>query len=188
VPRVIDTGASWSVAPCIQAFVSEIKELCETLQTLDGTINVSGSDFVEWNIQDRDGIQKTIRNRALYVPAPGERLFSPRTYFHENKGGSLLCKPNGLILTLPDGSTLSLLWQPTSNLPCMLTTKLFEEVKRHKKEAHHIKFDRSAFAVSTLPNVLDTANHNLNYSQRSSFFGIKVWGTPRPAPICPPKR
>jgi hypothetical protein len=109
VPRVIDTGAYWSVAPCIQAFVSEIKELCETLQTLDGTINVSGSDFVEWNIQDRDGIQKTIRNRALYVPAPGERLFSPRTYFHENKGGSLLCKPNGLILTLPDGSTLSLL-------------------------------------------------------------------------------
>jgi hypothetical protein len=30
---VIDTGASWSVTPCIQDCVSEIKEACETLQS-----------------------------------------------------------------------------------------------------------------------------------------------------------
>jgi hypothetical protein len=61
----------------------------------------------------------------------------------------------------------------------MLSTRLFEEMKRHEKKAHHITFDRLAFAASTLPNIVDTANHNLNTPQRSSFCGINVWGTPR---------
>jgi hypothetical protein len=42
VPIVIDTGASWSVTPCIQDFVTENKTSGETLQSLDGTINVQG--------------------------------------------------------------------------------------------------------------------------------------------------
>jgi hypothetical protein len=70
VPIVIDTGASWSVTPCIQDYMSEIEEACETLQSLHGTINVSGSGIVEWKIQDRYGILKTIRNRALMYQPP----------------------------------------------------------------------------------------------------------------------
>jgi hypothetical protein len=68
--------------------------------------------------------------------------------------------------SVPGGSTLSFPWKPTSNFPFMLTTKLFEEIKRHEKEAHHIMFDRPAFAVFSLPNILDTTNHNLNTPQK----------------------
>jgi hypothetical protein len=61
---------------------------------------------MEWRIQDQDGVRH-IRNRALYVPTAGVRLFSPQSYFKENNGGSLLCQPDGLLLTLHGGCTLS---------------------------------------------------------------------------------
>jgi hypothetical protein len=114
VPIVIDTGASWSVTPCIQDFVSEITSSFEKLQSLDGSIDVSGSGIIEWQIQDQDGILKIIRHRALYVPTAGVRLFSPQTYFKEHNGGSLECQQKGLILTLHDGSRLTFPWQPPS--------------------------------------------------------------------------
>jgi hypothetical protein len=98
VPIVIDTGASWSVTPCVQDFVSTISSSFEQLRSLDGSINVSGSGFIEWRIQDQHGVIKTIRTRALYVPTAGVRLFSPQSYFKENNDGSLLCEPDGLLL------------------------------------------------------------------------------------------
>jgi hypothetical protein len=83
VPIVIDTGASWSVTPCIEDFVSNITDSFDKLRPLDGSMNVSGSGIVEWTIQDQDGRVKTIRNKALYVPSAGVRLFSPQTYLKE---------------------------------------------------------------------------------------------------------
>jgi hypothetical protein len=68
VPIVIDTGAYWSETPCVQDFVSTISSSFEQLRSLDGSINVSGSGFIEWRIQDQNGVITTIRTRAFYVP------------------------------------------------------------------------------------------------------------------------
>jgi hypothetical protein len=105
------------------------------------------------------------------------RLFSLQTYFKEYIGGSLVCQQQGLILTLHDRSTLSFPWLPSSKLPFMLTTKLFEEMKRQDKEAHHLMLDRSTFSVSPLPNLLDLSNTNLSSSQKRNYYcGINVLG------------
>jgi hypothetical protein len=58
VPIVIDTGASWSVTPCVKDFISDITGSFDKLKSLDGSINASGSGIVESTIQDQDGIIK----------------------------------------------------------------------------------------------------------------------------------
>jgi hypothetical protein len=125
---VIDTGASWSVTPRVKDFVSPIEPAIDSLRSLSGSIKVHGVGTVEWLIEDQLGITKTIRTRALFVPTGEDRLFSPQTFFKENNGGSLHCCTDGVMLTLPDDTTMSFPWQPISNLPYMLR---YEYLKRN---------------------------------------------------------
>jgi len=69
VPIVVDTGASWSVSPNIEDFVSIISAPDVTsLRSLDGSIKVEGQGVVEWVIQDMDDKVCVLITNCLYIP------------------------------------------------------------------------------------------------------------------------
>ena len=55
------------------------------------------------------------------MPDATVRIFSPQSYFQENKQGSLMLNKFGTTLTLADQSTLHFPYQLHNNLPVMLT-------------------------------------------------------------------
>jgi hypothetical protein len=74
----------------------------------------------------------------------------------------------------------------------MLTTKLFEEMKRQDKEANHIMLDRSTFSVSPLPNLLDLFQHQSKlFPKRTAIVASTFWTCilqSYSTPICIAKR
>jgi hypothetical protein len=76
IPIVIDTGASWSVTPRVSDFISSMEPAIDSLRSLNGSIEVHGVGTVEWVIQDQNGVVKTIRTKALFVPSGDVRLLS----------------------------------------------------------------------------------------------------------------
>jgi hypothetical protein len=52
--------------------------------------------MVEWNIFDLDGVTRTVRTNALYVPEGNIRLFSPQIYFQEQRHGHATLGAKGL--------------------------------------------------------------------------------------------
>jgi hypothetical protein len=125
VPIVIDTGASISVNPVLMDFLGPLRP-CATgnLKGLSGTTEVIGERTVNWLVRDMFGNKMKIRTTAYYVPEASIRLFSPQTYFKENKAGSLHITHNRTSLTLKEGSRLDFPYQE-NNLRLMLIDEHF---------------------------------------------------------------
>jgi hypothetical protein len=85
-------------------------------------------------------------------------------YFPSN-GGGMLCTPQGIVLTLNDHSTLCVPWHQQSNLPYLLTQKLYEQVHGRNSTLHQLMLCESTFQIpagqAPLSCVLDDANLNL---------------------------
>ena len=169
---MLDTGASWTVTPFIRDFVDTIEPAdLDSLRSLDGNIAVHGMGPIELTIQDMDGIIRTIRTQALYVPTAEVRLFSPQSFFMENKGGSLTCCHKKVVLTLPDGCSLTFPWQLPSKLPYMLTTEMLQSKASAKCYGFTMRdlkppLVQPAAYTHALPNILDPSNLNLTGSQK----------------------
>jgi hypothetical protein len=120
-PILIDTDASVSVTPILTDLNGPLRP-CATanLQGLSGTMEVIGEGTVEWMVRDMFRNKRWIIMKAYYVPSASHRLFSPQTYFKENKAGSILITHDPSTLTLKDISRLDFTYQE-SNLPIMLT-------------------------------------------------------------------
>ena len=80
-----------------------------------------GQGKVSWTIRDVTGNTRIVETTALYVPDATVRIFSPQSYFQENKQGSLMLNKFGTTLTLADQSTLQFPYQLHNNLPVMFT-------------------------------------------------------------------
>ena len=87
-PVVIDSGASFSLTPRIEDFVTKLEPDDTTLTGLNSTTVVEGTGIVEWVIQDMFNEVRKIRVQAFYVPSASICLFSPQQYFQDNKAGS----------------------------------------------------------------------------------------------------
>ena len=86
LPIVIDSGASCSLTPNKNDFIGDIRPATiNELRGLSNTTKVLGVGTVEWTIRDVFGAVRTLKTEAYYVPEANIRLFSPQTYFMNNK-------------------------------------------------------------------------------------------------------
>jgi hypothetical protein len=102
--------------------------------------------------------------------------------FRSDGGSTSLCEPDGLLLKLHDGSTLSFPWQSSSNLPYMPTTQMFEQMSRAEKEANLVIFERLADSFGIKVRTYLSDNHPfrssevaqdcLNLRQTQLFSGV----------------
>ena len=122
LPIVFDTGASLSVTPVLEDFVTPLEDAKIGQMTgLADSVRIAGIGWVEWTIRDVFGKSHTIRTEAYYIKQASIRLFSPQTYFQENKEGLGKAEFDRSLLafTLHDGSRLQFPYHPASNLPFM---------------------------------------------------------------------
>jgi hypothetical protein len=171
LPIVLDTGASWSVTPSLDDFVSTIKpSTIGDLKSLDNTIKVHGIGTVEWVIQDMHGNTRAIRTKALYVPSAGVRLFSPQSFFMDNLDGKLVCTYASCVLEVPEGGKLEFPWHPNSKLPLMLTEAMLSSDQQSGFTSFHAfniaDEDVVDPDIQPKPSVLLPTNLNLTGSQK----------------------
>jgi hypothetical protein len=145
VPIVIDTTDFLGpLRPCAMA----------NLKGLSGMTEVIGEGTVNWLVRDMFGNKRKIRTTAFYVPYDSIRLFSPQTYFKENKAGSLHITHDQKTLTLKDGSRLDFPYQE-NNPPLMLIDEYFNR----KALTVGLMFEDST-VVATM-DVTEEMNQNL---------------------------
>jgi len=159
-PVVIDSGASYSLTPRIEDFVTPIRPDDTTLTGLTSTTVVAGSGTVEWMIQDVQGVIRKLRVEAFYVPSATIRLFSPQQYFQENNKGSYYMEAKRSTLTLACGTELLFPYNPGNRLPMMLT-------KQHFDKCVHVaglSMEECTYLSNNL--IVDSTNLNLSGSQR----------------------
>lgn len=167
-PIVLDTGASISCTPFADDFVTPLQPVKESLVGLDDVIAVEGVGEVEWTIRDCYGRVACIRTAAYLVPKAGVRLFSPQTYFKENKANAATqarCEfdHEKIKLYTVQGNQLVFPFSEGNNLPYMLTDNF---VMPGSLDSHdHFNLKCGPILNSILSEARDTLqewNHNLD--------------------------
>ena len=79
LPIVINTGASSSITPILLDFTGPVGPCCtEALGSLtEVKTKIDGEGPVAWEIEDMNGVTKTINTTAYYVALAMIRIFSP---------------------------------------------------------------------------------------------------------------
>ena len=119
-PIVIDTGASSSVSPFKEDFVS-FKESHSTVIGIGARAAVEGHGTVRWTIFDSEGKETTVETEAIYMPSASIRLYSPQAHFRKARNGSLFLDGRGVKVLFPhDKATYTFPHHEPSMLPLML--------------------------------------------------------------------
>ena len=77
IPIVLDSGASKSLSPCKEDFVT-FTETSISISGIGSNADVKGTGLVRWKIYDQKNQIHIIETEAFYVPAAGIRLYSPQ--------------------------------------------------------------------------------------------------------------
>jgi hypothetical protein len=135
-------------------------------------------------LEPLDGSSKTktelsnpFEQERFFIPSGDVRLLSPQSFFKEHNGGSLHCSSKEVILTLPDDTTMSFPWQPSSNLPYMLTPEFLKRSQQSFSTSYAdspnylTMFDHRTLSLANSsapprPSVLSESNINLFDSQK----------------------
>ena len=120
LPIVIDTGASISLTPNRDDFVSfEATE--SSVHGIGAVSKVLGTGKVRWKIYDMNNKTHVIETRALYMPEATIRLFSPQTHFQEHNNGEMHVTPTRVNITFPNNNMPMVFpFQQGNNLPLIL--------------------------------------------------------------------
>ena len=164
VPIVIDSGASLSLTPFKNDFISPPeKSALKELNNVSSTSKVEGEGTVAWKIIDFYGVVHTIRTRAYYVPSASIRLYSPQRHFQQQLEGVLTLTHDQVILRPSRSVSLRFPFHPMNGLPLM-----FLDDERRGHIAGMMAADSAMFndVKSILTNVADETNQNLSGPQR----------------------
>ena len=105
LPIVIDTGASRSITPRREDFIS-FEKYSSKIEGIGSSTKVAGKGYVRWKITDQHDRTNEIVTFAYYIPSASIRLYSPQSHFAESKSGKLTCTWNEVRLYLPDASPI----------------------------------------------------------------------------------
>jgi hypothetical protein len=103
LPMVFDTGATISVSPRKEDFISwdTTSNSRLTLRGITAATDVLGVGMVRWILHDDQGQRHLIETKAYYVPDARVRLLSPQRYLHERNDGTFSITPNVSIFNFP---------------------------------------------------------------------------------------
>ena len=120
VPTVIDSGASKSLSPFRDDFIS-FRPFKAAINGIGATCNIAGIGTVHWNIMDQKGEISIIETEAYFVPAANIRLYSPQNDFKSHCDGELHMTWNETTRCLPNSNNvLSFPYNQHNNLPLMI--------------------------------------------------------------------
>lgn len=183
MPIVIDTGASFSVSPRREDFITPLEPSdVLSLRGLNGAVKVFGTGLVEWEVQDARGTVRKLRTKAYYVPSGNVRLFSPQVYFQANPNSTMTVSHGGLTLITADGVDLHFPFQADSNLPLMLTRQcLAKQIRKRAliscgmqlSDVFGMADEASDAAYLT---TWDDSNRNLSAAQRELLLWHQRFG------------
>ena len=185
-PIIIDIGASDSLTPLSTDFKNKLIQSVDlkSLQQVNGSTQVCGAGVVDWEVEDMMGTKATIETTAYFVPAASIRLFSPQAYIGNCPSANLVLDCNGVCFQSRCGTILKFPFNPSSNLPFMLTESLLAHQREfdsqpvqlqpatsaqaiYRKAASPISVNTTAAAgLIEQHQVLTDNNHNLSNSQK----------------------
>jgi len=167
VPIVVDTGASISLSPFLEDFTTPLKKPdVDTLQSVNSPVKIDGVGTVEWEVRDQHGQVALFKTKAYYVPSADIRLFSPQSYFKENKRGYGWFDHKELIIRTVDDLCVSFPYNP-GNLPMMLMNELFSNVAGVAGVTAPLAFNlRHTDVLSRSQGLLQDLNVNLTRPQK----------------------
>ena len=119
---VIDTGASTSVSPFKDDFIS-FQESHSSVVGTGSKAKVEVHGVVRWTIFDSNDIETVVETETIYMPKATVRLYSPQAHFWKHQKGSMFVDYKGVKLLLPQQTTLfQFPFHEPSALPLMLHT------------------------------------------------------------------
>ena len=84
-PIIFDSGFSIIVTPHKEDFVGKIKPVNKPISALNVTEEVEGEGMIEWTFRDEYGVSRVIHTKDFYIISSKVRLFSPQSYFIQEK-------------------------------------------------------------------------------------------------------
>ena len=178
-PVVIDTGASGSITPLGSDFVDGIinKADLKELKQVNGSTDVCGQGMVSWEIEDINGVQRSIKTEAYFVPDAGIRLFSPQVYIGKNKTAKLIIDHRGIKFTLKCGTTMNFPFNKSNNLPFMLTKQSLNDRKKSHLTISALSLtSKGTYSSSFIDrSVFNRDNFNMNPAQQELLKWHSRW-------------
>ena len=164
-PLIFDTGASISVSPHCDDFVTYDNDNNNTtLQGVSASTVVAGKGIMQLSIPDDTGALRTFQVPALHVPQATVRLLSVQSFCSTYRDkASMSINADGTTFQFPTslgGNSLIFNLKETGNLPKVLAT-------RHHSDIHS-SYSSLPVHVSSSPayTVLDSSNKNLTTAQK----------------------
>ena len=74
------------MSPTKRDFGDTLTPVSKTIMSLGAPAQVEGEVTVEWIFTDDYGVKQVIRFNAYYIPISSVRLFSPQSYFVQERG------------------------------------------------------------------------------------------------------
>lgn len=195
-PIIIDTGASDSLTPLSNDFKNNLIQSADlkSLQQVNGSTQVCGAGMVEWDVEDMVGTKATIETSAYFVPAASIRLFSPQAYIGNCPSANLVLDCNGVCFQLRCGTVLKFPFNPSSNLPFILTESLLahqQDADGQSAQSPPTTSAQATYCDTASPILVNTTaaaglieqhrvltdnNHNLSNSQKELLSWHCRWG------------
>ena len=160
VPIVLDSGASFSITPFKQDFVTPIQSTSsKKMRGIADSLRIEGVGTVSWPIRDVFGRTRTVSTQAFCVPDATIRLFSPQRLFQEAQSGRCVMDHLKTTIELPDGGKLEFPYCPGSNLPLMFT-------ERYEKVGLATSDTPNPSGLATVFDIISQENANLTAAQK----------------------
>ena len=103
IPVVFDTGASISLSPDANDFVSWDDDVSPPppLGSITSQVAVARQGRVRWWFRDDRGLRHSVETPAYHVPEAKLRLFSPQAYLRDVGSGSFTVNTDGAVFRFP---------------------------------------------------------------------------------------
>ena len=172
-PIIWDSGASTSISPNRDDFVGELKPPPFGLQVrgISKGLKIEGIGEVAWSFENVDGMLRTIKVPAFYVPEAGARLLSTTSLLQTYPNETITQKASQLLFggsNNPSERPISVSLNPRTNLPTAMAYASGAST-RIKSEINNIVSTTSANNFNLPPG----AKELLSWHQRLGHLSFK---------------
>ena len=177
IPLIFDTGASFSVSPCLEDFISQPEPLNGQVGLTDFKDDrtvAQGIGWIEWPVRDAFGRSSILRTQAYYVPNATVRLICPFQYRKEHKerderAGTFESDGDvNLIWHDEFGNALHFVLSEAQRIPVLNLSDTVVETGFTNDMAYTL---RTIQEDTNLQHLLYEMNHNLTKPQKE----LKLW-------------
>ena len=169
-PVVFDSGASISITPVKEDFIEPLKPSpISAINNLTGSTKIEHCGRVRWTVNNKNGFPVSIETTAIYLPNAEVRLFSPQTYFKENKRGMFYMDGESTFFEtgVPSGGIVEIPYNGNSNLPMVIEDMYYQHKSQHPTYFASLESYKTS---DILLSVTEAENQNLTSTQKQLLY------------------